>query len=268
MAASTASMSPSAQISLFNPFLAPQTIVGSLKLVMLIMMTVNRINQTTLSIQQAKSTDKILRGMHTATDKPKVFESLRKELTGLSAILAATISAKRHYTQKTGEGVYQVDPRFLLFEFCHGLILRESQVQLVNKLMGEIQKGGSVCHQMLMGAGKTTVVGPLLAMLLANSSTMMIEVVPSALLDFSAGVLRERFSSAIVKPVFTFNFDRYEKVTEQLLCKLQTARQLRAVVVSTPSAVKSFILKFLELSHNLNRQKNIVEEKKAMVTQT
>ena len=48
-------------------------------------------------------------------------------------------------------------------------------------------------QQMIMGAGKTTVVGPLLAMLLANSGTLMLEVVPPALLDFSAGVLRERF---------------------------------------------------------------------------
>jgi hypothetical protein len=34
-----------------------------------------------------------------------------------------------------------------------------------------------LCYvQMIMGAGKTTVVGPLLAMLLADSNTLMIEV--------------------------------------------------------------------------------------------
>lgn len=65
---------------------------------------------------------------------------------------------------------------------------------------------------MIMGAGKTTVVGPLLAMLLANATTLVFEVVPPALLYFSAGVLRERFSAAIRKPVFTFSFDRYSQV--------------------------------------------------------
>ena len=174
---------------------------------MLIMMVVNRINQTTLSIQQAKAVDKILRTMYTQQNNAGAYESLRKELTGVSAILAATVSARRQYTKQIGMGVYEIDPRFLLFEFCHGLILREAQVKIVHKLLGEILSGRSVCHQMLMGAGKTTVVGPLLAMLLANASNMMIEVVPAALLDFSANVLRERFSSAIVKPVFTFNFD-------------------------------------------------------------
>ena len=117
-------------------------------------------------------------------------------------------------------------------------------------------------QQMIMGAGKTTVVGPLLAMLLANSSTLMLEVVPPALLDFSAGVLRERFSAAIRKPVFTFSFDRYSKVTPQLLSKLKTARNLRAIVVSSPSSIKSFMLKFIEICHNLSRQKNLVIEKK------
>ena len=108
-----------------------------------------------------------------------------------------------------------------------------------------------------MGAGKTTVVGPLLAMLLANSSTLMLEVVPPALLDFSAGVLRERFSAAIRKPVFTFSFDRYSKVTPQLLSKLKTARNLRAIVVSSPSSIKSFMLKFIEICHNLSRQRHL-----------
>ena len=114
---------------------------------------------------------------------------------------------------------------------------------------------------MIMGAGKTTVVGPLLAMLLANSSTLMLEVVPPALLDFSAGVLRERFSAAIRKPVFTFTFDRYSKVTPQLLSKLKTARNLRAIVVSSPSSIKSFMLKFVEICHNLSRQKSLILEK-------
>jgi hypothetical protein len=92
-------------------------------------------------------------------------------------------------------------------------------------------------------------------------SQQVCEVVPPALLDFSAGVLRERFSAGIRKPVFTFSFDRYNTVTPQLLCKLQTARNLRAVVVSTPSAVKSFMLKFLEICHNLSRHKNLQLEK-------
>lgn len=41
---------------------------------------------------------------------------------------------------------------------------------------------------MIMGAGKTTVVGPLLAMLLADSNTLMIEVGGNLLCKFGKEV--------------------------------------------------------------------------------
>jgi hypothetical protein len=92
-------------------------------------------------------------------------------------------------------------------------------------------------------------------------------VVPPALLDFSAGVLREKFGSAVRKPVFTFSFDRYRKVTPQLLMKLQTAKNLRAVVVASPTSIKSFMLKFIEICHYLNRQQYIIDEQRAVKSQ-
>ena len=75
-------------------------------------------------------------------------------------------------------------------------------------------------------------------------------------------MLRERFSRFVPKTIFTFSFDRYNTVTPLLLTKLEIARFNRAVIVSTPSSIKSFMLKFLELCHNLERQKNLVLEKK------
>jgi hypothetical protein len=101
---------------------------------------------------------------------------------------------------------------------------------------------------MIMGAGKTTVVGPLLAMLLSSETTLVMEVVPHALLDFSRSVLRERFSAIIQRPVFTFHFDRFQDVNPELLAKLVTARNTRAIVVTSPAAIKGFFLKFMEAS--------------------
>jgi hypothetical protein len=48
---------------------------------------------------------------------------------------------------------------------------------------------------MIMGAGKTTVVAPLLAMILADGKSLVTQVVPHALLDFSRGVMREKFAA-------------------------------------------------------------------------
>jgi hypothetical protein len=227
---------------------------------MLLLTSSNRINHAILALSQARSLLKLLKSLQNDTKNSITYTRTVRELTCLSENFAATLSNKRHYAKETTSGLYELDPRYLLFEFCHGMILRKSQVELVHKLMNEMHQGNSVVNQMIMGAGKTTVVGPLLAMLLANSRTLMVEVVPPALLDFSAGVLRERFSAAIKKPIFTFVFDRYTHVTPQLLFKLLTARNQRAVVVSTPASVKSFMLKFIEICHNLNRQKNMVAE--------
>ncbi len=73
-------------------------------------------------------------------------------------------------------------------------------------------------------------------------------MVPTALLEMSRSVMRERFSSLVTKPVYTFVFERQTPVTEELYQKLLKARETRAVVVSHPTAVKSFVLKFVEVS--------------------
>ena len=131
-------------------------------------------------------------------------------------------------------------------------MLRAQQVYLVRKLVGTTLAGGSVCHQMLMGEGKTTVVSPLLALLLGDSA-LVVQVVPAPLLNFALSVLRGVFGSgALHKAVWTFAFDRRTSVTLELLEKYKAAVNERAVVLSTPTAIKAFLLKFVELLHLLD----------------
>lgn len=122
--------------------------------------------------------------------------------------------------------------------------------------MDAIRSGRAVCHQMIMGAGKTTVVGPLLSLLLGDGKSLVVQCVPNALLEMSRGVMRERFSTIFNKAVLTFYFDRFMKVTEGLYLKLHHARETRAVVVTTPTAIKSFALKFVEIMHLLDAASN------------
>ena len=78
------------------------------------------------------------------------------------------------------------------------------------------------------------------------------QCVPNALLEMSRTVMRERFSTIFNKSVLTFHFDRFMRVTEGLYRKLHHARETRAVVVTTPTAIKSFALKFVEIMHILD----------------
>lgn len=261
MAQATATNDLQGDLKKCNPFLKADSVNGILCSTVLLMMSYCRISQCNLALQQCRSVTKAINSLKNAKDEQSK-DRAYKELSALTELVAGTIVMPRYYSKALNRGLYEIDPRFLLFEFCHGLLLRPSQVILVRKLLQDLREGRSVCNQMIMGAGKTTVVGPVLAMLLASEKSLIVEVVPPALLEFSASVLRERFSLFVSKTIFTFSFDRYNTVTPLLLTKLEIARYNRAVIVSTPSSIKSFMLKFLELCHNLERQKNLVLEKK------
>lgn len=255
-------MDYAADLQRCNPFLQAEVANGVLVCMALIMMTYCRISQTILALQQTRNILRVIEQLRlpniTETDRLRYTQELI--LTG--ELLAANITMKRFYCHELGGGLFEFDPRFLLFEFAHGLLLRSSQVELLRDLLNAMGESRSVCKQMIMGAGKTTVVGPLLALMLATAKSLVVEVVPPALLEFSAGVLRERFGSCVKKTIFTFSFDRYQQVSPQLLAKLEIARFTRAIIVTTPSAVKSFMLKFLELCHNLGRQQSLTLEKR------
>eukprot|EP00967_Tisochrysis_lutea_P092455 scaffold133291_cov31-Tisochrysis_lutea.AAC.6 len=99
---------------------------------------------------------------------------------------------------------------------------------------------------MLMGGGKTTVVGPLLALMLGDGETLVIQTMPQALLEQSKATLRATFSSIMRKRVFTLVFDRCSELTWQTVEKLHSARATRGVVLCTASTIKSLQLKALE----------------------
>jgi hypothetical protein len=85
-----------------------------------------------------------------------------------------------------------------------------------------------------MGAGKTTVVGPLLTLILANGKQLVTHVMPTALLEQSRNILRNRFSANIVKSIYTLNFERAveddEAVVQKVWTKLNSAMQNRGML--------------------------------------
>jgi len=148
-----------------------------------------------------------------------------------------------------------VDPRFLVFEFTWNILLRERQVIMVREFMESMSNGKSMVKQMIMGQGKTTVVGPLLALMLGDSKSLVcqvcrslkvhvffdkvltsssatrIKVVPPALLEFSRSVMRSTFSSIMHKRIYTLHCDRASKVDKALFNKLTNAIRTNGVVI-------------------------------------
>jgi hypothetical protein len=99
---------------------------------------------------------------------------------------------------------------------------------------------------MIMGAGKTTVVAPLLALMLADSKSLVLSVVPKALLEMSRTQMRETFANIIPKRVYTFKFERSSEVMAGMRLTLQNAVRSRGIVVATPTSLKSVMLVYIE----------------------
>ena len=192
-----------------------------------------------------------------STNEPAQRVRICQEIKLQSSKVATDIANERHFMKisPTNPNFIEFDPRYLVFEFTYSLMLRKSQVILVNKFLDSLRNGQSMCHQMIMGAGKTTVVTPLLALMLADGKSLVTQVVPHALLDFSRGVMREKFAAVVRKPVFTFHFNRGSPITKDLYLKLCKARDSRAVICATPTSLKSFMLKFVEMMKVLEEAK-------------
>jgi hypothetical protein len=64
------------------------------------------------------------------------------------------------------------NPKFIVFEFAFNMILRKCQVEIVKDFVKSALDGQSSCRQMIMGAGKTTVVSPLVVLFLADGTSL------------------------------------------------------------------------------------------------
>jgi hypothetical protein len=106
-------------------------------------------------------------------------DDMRREIKLRASQLATALVTERHCVKsdaKTVAGGVKFDPRFLAFEFINSLVMRKQQYQLVMRFLKAAAAGDSLCHQMIMGAGKTTVVAPLLALILCDGERLLTQV--------------------------------------------------------------------------------------------
>jgi len=172
-----------------------------------------------------------------------------------SSNLAYELSAKRCYMTQTEQG-FEYDPRFLVFEFAASLFLRKRQIEIVHEFVKTAKTpNASTVHQMIMGAGKTSVICPLLTLMLANGKSLVTQVVLESLLYQSRDIMRSVFSRIIRKRCYTLTFDRsspHDYLSLDILFKkLERARRECAIVCTTPSAIKSLMLKYVDMLNSV-----------------
>mmetsp|Transcript_2150 Transcript_2150/g.2909 ORF Transcript_2150/g.2909 Transcript_2150/m.2909 type:complete len:4480 (+) Transcript_2150:77-13516(+) len=188
------------------------------------------------------------------SDSESRLANLSMRVEQSSKALVTQLLSDRHYVSESAQGVVSVDPRFLVFEYAFDILLRARQVEMVRSFVTATIEGDGRVQQMIMGAGKTTVIGPLLTLLLADGNHLVVQVMPSALLDMSRNVLRKCFTCPLLpKRVYTLMFDRSvddsAELVQALCAKLSAAEKGRGVVVAAPEAIKSLMLKLVEQLH-------------------
>ena len=248
-----------------NPYLTATDIELMMDVAVAAILRANRVGQANRAITDGHD---LLHLIHQAkqyaaasTASPVSAAAVMAGLTQKSEMLARQLVTGRHYVDKAADGRSVYDPRFLVFEFTWNLCLRAMQVQLVRDFMSNVRSGRSMVKGMLMGEGKTTVVGPLLALMLADGKRLVVQAQPAALLEFSRSILRSSFSSLMYKKIYTLTMERSSVVDDALFNKLVNARDSSGIVISTPTALKSIQLKYIELLNLLDGVRHGVKEK-------
>jgi hypothetical protein len=183
----------------------------------------------------------------------ELYGSLFKEADAL----LDTLSTRRYYASVGGgqEVTLTLDPRLLVFEHASSFMLRQRQVQMVKDFAREATRGQSSVRQLLMGQGKSSVITPLLAVMLSEQGGVTIAA-PEALIDMSTHFVHNALALFFSRRVVRFDFSRHTlPANDDLMraslraihAKLRRAERRKGVVVSTAAAIKSTLLKFIEL---------------------
>ena len=239
-----------------NPYLSAETISTLMNIVSIIMLRSNRLGQTNRCIgtliNLISLLEKVLK-IH-RTERVEKGATLAPKLIQLSEDLSKMITMERYYMNKQSKsdsGLYSFDPRYLVFEFVWNIQLRQKQVEIVNDFRHSLEHNRSKVKQMIMGAGKTSVVAPLLALILANGKSLVLSVVPKALVEMSRKGMRETFASIMVKRIYTLEFDRSTTVKASMRRGLENATSNRGIVIATPTTLKSVMLSYIETLQHL-----------------
>lgn len=155
--------------------------------------------------------------------------------------LVEELSNKRQFNK-------ELFPENLVFEYYNNMFLRQDQLDKLAQFFesGNIQP----VLQMIMGAGKTSVLMPLMALFLANGKNLAILMIPDALLESVFEEIRVKLGDGFLQMIFPFNFGRNSDYSLERLKtlkeKLDHIKKNKECLISSPKSFHCFYLKFIE----------------------
>ena len=145
-----------------------------------------------------------------------------------------------------------LDARMLAFEFERAIMLREAQVDVLRAFARAAERDdGAHVRQLIMGHGKTTVIAPLLALMLASRDALVTVCVPDALVGMSQRALAAALGGLWRRRVASVAFSRHSLGDVDPVGgarRLRRRLELCAPVVATASTLKALVLRVVELA--------------------
>lgn len=136
-------------------------------------------------------------------------------------------------------------PSYLVFEFYRNILIWPEQVENLEKL-----QSNGVALEMIMGGGKTAVLTPLLAFEHADGNSLVVQMMPEALIPSMSEALKSSLWSAFSKTIELIEINRNTPLEplnlQRLHSRLENAIIERKVVILSPNSLNSLLLRFVE----------------------
>lgn len=166
----------------------------------------------------------------------------------------------------------EANPEMLVFECLDNKLIRPDQGKTLQRLTTKIiTKNDEIAYrneieQKIMGAGKTILLLPLLALKKATGRNLSMVVIPLKLLANNLNDIRSLTKKLFGKSGYPFLFDRDTDCSifhlQSMYEKLQEVIVNREYVLTTPESIESLQLKYIEL---LDKESLSIEEEKAVL---
>ncbi|KAJ5595016.1 uncharacterized protein N7459_001224 [Penicillium hispanicum] len=135
-------------------------------------------------------------------------------------------------------------PDWLLLEIENDITIRNCQAEVAMKMIDP--EGKSALLQLNMGEGKTSVITPMKASVLADGSQLLRIIVLKPLLPQSMRLLSERLGGLINRRIYHIPFSRQTKIDQDLIATIRSltreCRKNRGVLIALPEHILSFRL--------------------------
>ncbi|PYI01554.1 hypothetical protein BO78DRAFT_423452 [Aspergillus sclerotiicarbonarius CBS 121057] len=141
-------------------------------------------------------------------------------------------------------------PEWLLLEIENNITIRARQAEVAERIINPGSSGNSVL-QLNMGEGKTTVITPMVAVVLTNGCEVPQIVVLKPLLRQSLDLLTQRLGGILDRPIYHVPFSRKTALESQTVDDLRViykqCQDHRGVLLALPEHILSFRLVGLDL---------------------